>query len=123
MHDPFARGRRLVRRVVQAQGIVGALLALATFAAGFGLAPSLAVAWGALSVALAQALAGWRQLQGVAAVETMLRRFYGGAAWKWMALFALFAAGLVGLGLPAGGLLAGLIAAQIAGTWALLRYG
>lgn len=123
MHDPFARGRRLVWRVVQAQGIVGTLLALVSFAAGLGLAPSLAAIWGAFSVALAQALAGWRQMRSVAAVETMLWRFYGAAAWKWMALFALFVLGLVGLELPAGGLLAGLIAAQIAGTWALLRYG
>lgn len=123
MHDPFAKGRRLVWRVVQAQGFVGAVLALATWLAGGGAAATLAVAWGAYSVTLAQALAGTRQMQGVAAVDTMLRRFYGAAAWKWLVLFALFALGLIGLKLPAGGLLAGLIAAQIAGTWALLRYG
>ncbi|MBK9653982.1 MAG: hypothetical protein IPO66_00385 [Rhodanobacteraceae bacterium] len=59
----------------------------------------------------------------MAAVQTMLRRFYGAAAWKWLVFFALFALGLVVLHLPAGGLLTGLIAAQIAGTGALIRYG
>lgn len=53
----------------------------------------------------------------------LLRRFYGAAAWKWLVLFALFAIGLLLMRLPAGGLLGGLIAAQFAGTWALVRYG
>ena len=41
----------------------------------------------------------------------------------FLVLFALFALGLVVLRLPAGGLLAGLVAAQIAGTLGLIRYG
>lgn len=81
------------------------------------------VFWGAASLAVAQGVFARRQLQGVVAVPTMLKRFYGAAAWKWLVFFALFALGLVVLRLPAGGLLIGLIAAQIAGTGALIRYG
>lgn len=123
MRDPFAKGRWLAWRVVQAQVLAGLLVA--ALAAVFTRSPPVAVAvlWGAASVAVAQTLFAWRQMQGVAAVQTMLRRFYGAAAWKWLVFFALFALGLVVLHLPAGGLLTGLIAAQIAGTGALIRYG
>lgn len=109
--------------MVQAQLLAGAATAaLGWFATG---SPAMAfgVLWGAASLAGAQAVFAWRQLQGVAAVPTMLRRFYGAAAWKWLVFFALFALGLVVVRLPAGGLLVGLIAAQIAGTGALIRYG
>ena len=74
-------------------------------------------------MAAASMVFAWRQMQGVAGASVMLRRFYGAAAWKWLVFFTLFAIGLVVLHLPAGGLLAGLIAAQLAGTWALIRYG
>lgn len=123
MRDPFAKGRWLAWRVVQAQALAGLLAA--ALAAAFTQSPAVAFAvlWGAFSVALAQAVFARRQMQGVAAVQTMLRRFYGAAAWKWLVFFALFALGLVVLHLPAGGLLTGLIAAQIAGTGALIRYG
>ena len=123
MQDPFAKGRLLARRVVQAQVLAGLLIAVP--ASLFAQSPMLAVAvlWGAASVAIAQGVFARRQLQGVAAVQTLLRRFYGAATWKWLVFFALFALGLVVLHLPAGGLLTGLIAAQIAGTGALIRYG
>lgn len=123
MQDPFAKGRLLARRVVQAQVLAGLLIAVPALV--FTQSPMMAVAvfWGAVSVALAQIVFARRQLQGVAAVQTLLRRFYGAAAWKWLVFFALFALGLVVLHLPAGGLLTGLIAAQIAGTGALIRYG
>lgn len=103
--------------------MAGLLIALPALV--FAQSPMFAVAvlWGAASVAIAQGVFARRQLQGVAAVQTMLRRFYGAAAWKWLVFFALFALGLVVLHLPAGGLLTGLIAAQIAGTGALIRYG
>jgi hypothetical protein len=109
--------------MVQVQLLTGAVLA--ALAWGVTRTPEMAVgvAWGAASLAFAQALFARRQLQGVAAVATMLKRFYGAAAWKWLVFFALFALGLVVLRLPAGGLLTGLIAAQIAGTGALIRYG
>ena len=122
MQSPFATGRRLATRVVQAQLVTGTVLALVALLT-LGSAAAIAVIWGAVSIALAQAVFAFRQMQGLAAVTTMLRRFYGAAAWKWLVFFALFALGLVVLQLPAGGLLAGLIAAQIAGTWALIRYG
>jgi len=123
MRDPFANGRRLAWRVVQAQALAGLLAAaLAAMTVRSPLVVG-AVFWGAASVALAQMVFAQRQMQGVAAVQTMLRRFYGAAAWKWLVFFALFALGLVVLHLPAGGLLTGLIAAQIAGTGALIRYG
>jgi len=122
VQSPFATGRRLAGRVVQAQFAVGMAVALVILLAK-GSEMAIAVIWGAASIALAQAVFAFRQMQGVAAVTTMLRRFYGAAAWKWLVFFALFALGLVVLRLPAGGLLAGLIAAQIAGTWALIRYG
>ena len=122
MQSPFATGRRLATRVVQAQLVTGTVLALVALLT-LGSAAAIAVFWGAVSIALAQAVFAFRQMQGLAAVTTMLRRFYGAAAWKWLVFFALFALGLVVLQLPAGGLLAGLIAAQIAGTWALIRYG
>jgi hypothetical protein len=123
VHDPFAAGHLLARRVVQAQIVIGSLLAIAVCVASQQLLLALAVFWGAGSVAAGHWMFARRQMQGVAAVPTMLRRFYRAAAWKWLVLFALFALGLVGLRLPAGGLLTGLIAAQMAGTWALLRYG
>jgi hypothetical protein len=109
--------------MVQVQLLTGAVLATLAWVATR--TPELAggVAWGAASLAIAQAVFARRQLQGVAAVPTMLKRFYGAAAWKWLVFFALFAVGLVVLRLPAGGLLSGLIAAQIAGTGALIRYG
>lgn len=123
MQDPFAKGRLLARRVVLAQ-LMAALL-IAALALAYTQSPMQAVAvfWGAASVAAAQVVFARRQMQGVAAVQTLLRRFYGAAAWKWLVFFALFALGLVVLHLPAGGLLTGLIAAQIAGTGALIRYG
>jgi F0F1-type ATP synthase assembly protein I len=121
--DPFARGRQLARRVVQMQLLAGVVLAALAWAATRSPQLAAAVVWGAASLAVAQGVFARRQMQGVVAVQTMLRRFYGAAAWKWLVFFALFALGLVVLHLPAGGLLAGLIAAQIAGTGALIRYG
>lgn len=123
VHDPYVRGRLLARRMVQAQLLAGVAIAALAWSATGSPAMAAGVLWGAASLAGAQAVFAWRQLQGVAAVPTMLRRFYGAAAWKWLVFFALFALGLVVLRLPAGGLLIGLIAAQIAGTGALIRYG
>ena len=120
MHDPYAKGRNLAWKVVQLQCWVGASFAVLVGLASGRVDLGLGALWGAGSVAAAQAVFAWRQMQGVAAVATLLRRFYGAAAWRWLVLFAL---GLVVLRLPAGGLLAGLIAAQIAGTLGLIRYG
>jgi F0F1-type ATP synthase assembly protein I len=123
VHDPYAKGRLLARRMAQLQLLTGAALAALVWVVTRAPEMAVGVAWGAASLALAQAVFARRQLQGVAAVATMLKRFYGAAAWKWLVFFALFALGLVVLRLPAGGLLTGLIAAQIAGTGALIRYG
>lgn len=123
MHDPYAKGRSLAWKVVMLQCWVGISIAVLAWLASGRVDLGSGVLWGAGSVAAAQAVFAWRQMQGVAAVATLLRRFYGAAAWKWLVLFALFALGLVVLRLPAGGLLAGLIAAQIAGTLGLIRYG
>lgn len=123
MRDPYAGGRELAKHVALAHlwaAIVGAVIA-ALWSHSLPLA--LSVAWGACAVACGSAVFAWRQMQGVAAVQTLLRRFYGAAAMKWLVLFAVFAFGLIVMRLPAGGLLTGLIAAQLAGTWALLRYG
>ncbi len=121
MQDPFAGGRLLATRVVQVQMVVAALGALIGLVQSPAMA--LAVFWGAASVAAGQAVFARRQMAGVAGVKTLLRRFYGAAAWKWLVLFALFALGLTVLRLPPLGLLAGLISAQVAGTFALLKYG
>lgn len=123
VQDPYAKGRRLAWKVVQLQCWAGVLCAAALWLTSGRLDVGLGALWGAGSVAVAQAVFAWRQMQGVAAVSTLLRRFYGAAAWKWLVLFALFALGLVVLRWPAGGLLTGLIAAQIAGTLGLIRYG
>lgn len=123
MHDPFAAGRLLARRVVQTQLWTGLLLAALVLAASQDAQLAAAVAWGTVAVASAHAMFARRQLQGMATVQTLLRRFYSAAAWKWLVVFALFMLGLTLLRLPAGGLITGFIAAQIAGTWALLRYG
>jgi hypothetical protein len=109
--------------MVQAQLLAGAAVAALVYAATRMPEMAVGVFWGAGSLAVSQVVFARRQLQGVAAVHTMLRRFYGAAAWKWLIFFALFALGLVVLRLPAGGLLSGLIAAQVAGTGALIRYG
>jgi F0F1-type ATP synthase assembly protein I len=76
-----------------------------------------------MSVALAQAVFAWVQWRDrMASVRTMVRRFFAGAAWKWVVLFGLFALGLsFQLSPPA--MLAGLIVALMAGTGALIRYG
>lgn len=103
--------------------LAGVVVAALSWAGTRSAEVAIAVVWGAASMAAAQAVFARRQMQGVAAVPTLLRRFYGAAVWKWLIFFALFALGLVVLRLPAGGLLGGLIAAQFAGTWALLRYG
>lgn len=123
MRDPYAGGKRLAGHVALAHlwaAVLGAVIA-AWWSQSLSVA--LAVAWGAGSVAAGSAVFAWRQMRGVAGVNTLLRRFYGAAAWKWLVLFSVFAFGLVVVRLPAGGLLAGLIGAQLAGTWALLRYG
>jgi len=123
VHDPYAKARHLAWRVVQTQLVAGALLAAVAMLASMTVATAIASVWGAASVAVAHGVFAALQMRGVAGVDTLLRRFYGAAAWKWLVLFALFALGLIGLRLPAGGLLSGLIAAQLAGTWALVRYG
>ena len=101
--------------------VVGAIAALL----GLVHSPAMAFAvfWGAASVAAGYGVFARRQMAGVAGVKTLLRRFYGAAAWKWLVLFALFALGLTIARLPPLGLLAGLIVAQLAGTLALLKYG
>lgn len=121
--DPFAGGRRLAWRVLQTQSICTAVAALLAVALGHPLAVCLAVLWGGLAVVLGQAVFAWRQFAGLAPAASLLRRFFGAAALKWLLLFAVFGTGLVVLALPAGGLLVGLITAQLAGMWALLRYG
>ncbi len=123
MIDPFAGGKRLAVRMLCVQlAAVGLSCIVALMAIG-SLSSMTAVAWGGASVILAQAVFAWRQFAGVAPAATMLRRFFGAAAWKWLLLFAVFGTGLIALKLPAGGMLAGLITAQLAGMWALLRYG
>ncbi len=109
--------------MVQAQLLAGVVVAGLVYTATGMPQMAVGVFWGAGSLAVSQLVFARRQLRGVAAVHTMLRRFYGAAAWKWLIFFALFALGLVVLRLPAGTLLGGLIAAQIAGTGALIRYG
>lgn len=108
---------------MQTQLWSGLLSAAVVYSVSLDWSLAAAVVWGTVAVAAAQALFARRQLQGVATVQTMLRRFYRAAAWKWLVVFALFMLGLALLRLPAGGLLTGFIAAQIAGTWALIRYG
>jgi hypothetical protein len=123
MNDPYAGVRRLAARVLYVQLTA---VALACLVAGLVTASGrvlLAVAWGGASVALGQLVFARRQFAGVAPAAQLLRRFFGAAAWKWLLLFAVFGTGLVLLKLPAGSLLAGLITAQLAGMWALLRYG
>ena len=108
---------------MQTQLWTGGLMAVTIYAVSLDGALAAAAAWGAAAVAAAQAMFARRQLRGMTTVQTMLRRFYSAAAWKWLVVFALFMLGLTLLRLPAGGLITGFIAAQMAGTWALLRYG
>jgi len=89
----------------------------------WGVSLATAVAWGGSSVAAGQGAFSLRHFAGIDTAPKMLNRFFGAAALKWLVLFVVFGCGLIVLKLPAGGLLAGLIAAQLAGTWALLRYG
>jgi hypothetical protein len=123
MIDPFAGGKRLALRMLYAQLVAVGLVSIVVLLVVGSLSIASAVAWGGTSVVLAQATFAWRQFAGVASAATMLRRFFGAAAWKWLLLFAVFGTGLIVLKLPAGGLLTGLITAQLAGMWALLRYG
>jgi hypothetical protein len=122
MHDPFAGGRRLARQVLRAQALATALAAAAALAVSGSPLVAAGVAWGGGAVMAGAWMFARRQMAGVASATTLLRRFYGAAAWKWLVLFALYALGIVALGLPAVSMLAGLLAAQAAGTWALIRY-
>ncbi|MEZ5442434.1 MAG: hypothetical protein R3F15_13205 [Lysobacterales bacterium] len=123
MFDPFAGGKRLAQRTLRVQVLATLLTASVAAVWTQSLLAGLAAIWGGMAVVLGQALFAWRQFAGMAPAAAMLRRFFGAAALKWLVLFAVFGTGLIGLGLPAAGLLVGLIAAQLAGMWALLRYG
>jgi hypothetical protein len=122
MHDPFAGGRRLARQVLRAQVLATALAAAAALALSGSPLVAAGLAWGGGAVMAGAWMFARRQMAGVASATTLLRRFYGAAAWKWLVLFALYALGMVVLGLPAVAMFSGLLAAQAAGTWALIRY-
>lgn len=121
--DPFVEGKRLAVRVLLTQVITVLALSLGVWVFGWGLSPAIAVAWGGSSVAAGQGVFSLRHFAGIDSASRMLTRFFGAAALKWLVLFVVFGCGLILLELPPGELLAGLITAQLAGTWALLRYG
>lgn len=123
MRDPFAAGRHLAQRVLIAQLIAAGLAALIALAWSGNWRVGLATIWGGSCVAVAHSVFALAQMRGgMASVSTLARRFFAAAAWKWVVLFGLFALGL-SLTLHAPAMLVGLIAAQIAGTGALVRYG
>lgn len=122
MHDPFAGGRCLARQMLRAQALATVLaVSVALVMSGSSLVAA-GVVWGGVAVMAGAWVFARRQMARVASATTLLRRFYGAAAWKWLVLFALYALGFVVLGLPAVAILSGLLAAQAAGTWALIRY-
>lgn len=112
----------MARQVLRAQALATALAAAVALALSGSPLVAAGLAWGGGAVMAGAWMFAHRQMAGVASATTLLRRFYGAAAWKWLVLFALYALGMVVLGLPAVAMLSGLLAAQAAGTWALIRY-
>jgi len=121
--DPFVEGKQLAVRVLLWQVLTVLTLAIAIFALDWGVTAAVAAVWGGSAVIAGQGVFSLRHFSRIDSAPRMLNRFFGAAALKWLVLFAVFGCGLVWLKLPAGELLAGLIVAQLAGTWAFLRYG
>ena len=121
--DPFAEGKRLAVRVMWWQMSAIITVALAALVVRGDLTATIAVLVGGLAAAAGHGVFALRHFAGIDSVSRMLNRFFGAAAIKWLVLFLVFGSGLVVLKLPGGAMLVGLITAQLAGTWALLRYG
>lgn len=123
MRDPYSGARQLAKRMALLQVAATVVVTLLALALTQSMATAVAVCWGGLAMVAGQGVFALRQFSGLAPVSRLLQRFFAAAALKWLVLFAVFGAGLVLLRLSPGALLAGLMTAQLAGIWALLRYG
>lgn len=123
MKHPFAEGKQLASRVLRVQLVVTLALPALALLLAQPARLTLGMFWGGLAVVAGNGVFALRHFARIDHAPRLLRRFFAAAALKWLVLFLVFGSGLVLLQLPGGALLAGLITAQLAGTWALLRYG
>ena len=121
MFNSVAHGRQQARKVLIAQMVAVAAVALALLAASP--AHALAAALGGGALTLGARLAAWMAFAGndPAAAATALGRLLAGMALKWLALIAALLLGIVVWRLPPLGLACGVVAALLAQIVAMLR--
>ena len=113
MLNTLAAGRRQARRVLTAQAVATAGVALAFLIQGPGAA--LAALTGGAAVTLGSALMAWRTFGGgVGGAGVALLRLFGGLALKWLVIVGALYLALARWELPPLPLLAGLGAALVA---------
>ena len=113
MLNTLAAGRRQARRVLTAQAVVTAAVALAFLVQGSGSA--LAALVGGTAVTLGSALMAWRAFGGgIGGAFPVLLRLVGGLALKWLVIVGALYLALARWELPPLPLLAGLGAALVA---------
>ncbi len=119
--NSVANGRQQARRVLVAQGIAVAVVALALLVASP--AHALAAALGGGALTLGSWLAAWMAFAGndPAGAATALGRLLAGMALKWLALIAALLLGVAVWRLPPLGLACGVVAALSAQIVAMLR--
>lgn len=121
MFNSVANGRQQARRVLVAQVVAVAAVALALLAASP--AHALAAALGGGALVLGSWLAAWLAFAGndPAAAATALGRLLAGMALKWLALIAALLLGVAMWRLPPLGMACGVVAALLAQIVAMLR--
>lgn len=121
MFNSVIHGRQQARKVLIAQMVAVAAVALALLAASP--AHALAAALGGGALVLGSWLAAWLAFAGndPAAAATALGRLLAGMALKWLALIAALLLGVAMWRLPPLGMACGVVAALLAQIVAMLR--
>jgi F0F1-type ATP synthase assembly protein I len=110
-------GRRLAARVFTTQVAASAVVALAWLAAGSR--EALGALLGGLAVALGTGLFALRYFRGAEPAGSVLARFAGATALKWVVAIALLYLAIGVLALPAPAVGTGLLAGLATSVWAL----
>lgn len=121
MFNSVANGRQQARKVLVAQIVAVAVVAVALLIAGP--AHALAVILGGGALALGTGLAAWMALAGTdpAAAATALGRLMAGMVLKWLVLLLALLLGVAVWRLPPAGLAGGVIVALLAQIVVMLR--